>query len=496
MFCWLLMCSQEQPRKGMDETRSRLAIYLPATVEVGMVTEAVIPSAYQLAVNAKLSNPPPATLEGKPLLEKRSTFMMPLLAGTASPNALYSCAAVNGALMKVRTRTTIRRRRSATNEVLSETVLGVEVSSAHWCPVPITRECKPLRPLDFVYSPYSLKSSSPIGCTKSVTAEGDLYAPRCFLANRVVPSFDFGFDTQKRTQNVDARGLLVTSYVPGTVAQVGDPLPPQRSQQQREFANAHVNRPETRIIEQLLEQRPVWSTADLCSAMMRTGRCPNRNAVVTFIRCYTYTVQRGPFSTLRIAYHCDPTSDSRTYAQLQHITLRINRRSALGVAIRDTSRIPNIQALLELCPPPLKSPRPSQCLATTSMEAFTHRCVAKGALWAQVQIADLMDHPTMADEGSHYITSYSPTYGYYTEESIQRMVRAVEEEVRIIVMTHIPSLLNSSSGTTVLPTMRSASEDSSVYSDASARSETSFRGNVSSDDELRWKRGRDESDDE
>jgi hypothetical protein len=133
------------------------------------------------------------------------------------------------------------------------------------------------------------------------------------------------------------------------------------------------------------------------------------------------------------------------------ITLRIARRSTLGVAIRDTSRMRNLNRVLELCPSTSAVTSAPLYTTITSMHAFTHQFVAKGRLWGRLQIVDVMDHPSVFHEAKHFISSFSPQHGYYTEETLGAMSRIVLDELRMLVMTHVPAVLRNTGSKFVVP---------------------------------------------
>jgi hypothetical protein len=429
---------------------SRVLLYLPASVSVGIVAPplvaAVVPSAYQLAVDTKLVDPPPATLAASPILDKEAlaAFTLPIGQHQQLP---YSCSAVNGALLRVNMRTTTRRlRHKTTNEVVSESTVGVEVASAAWLSTPVTRECRISRPMDYIVTPHSdpqiisRTAARRSHADGAVSREGDLFAPRNFVSPRILPSFDFTFDVQERRAEANAKGKLDKSYMAVTCVQsTEEPLPPARSPKQLQFVEAHRNTPESKVLLRLLAERPIWSSKALLSAMTSSGQCPTHHLNITMVKCYTYSIAKGPFHGLRISFDCDPTS-SEAFAVLQPIVIRVHRTDALGVAIRDTSRMHNVKHVLERCPPPESAPNPSTFLITTSMQHFTRRLVVEGGLWSKVQIMDLMDHPAFAKEAQRHI-SFAPQFGFYTEESLRALARIVEDQLRLLVMTHVPEVI-------------------------------------------------------
>ncbi|CUF09609.1 Hypothetical protein, putative [Bodo saltans] len=363
----------------------------------------------------------------------------------------YACSAVNGTLLKVKTRTTIRRiRQTSTNEFVTESIVNREVTSATWLSTPVIRECRISRPIDYIALPHSLAALQNTGDTHerkksridntAVTPEGDLFAPRNFVSSRILPSFDFYFDSEERKVGVNSKGKVEKAYIASTCVSMEHSLPPLPLHQHVEYVEAHRNSPEVRVLSKLLAQRPIWSATELLSAMKRSGECPTGHLNITVMKCLTYTVHKGPFSGLRISYDCNPTSNEE-FAVLQNIVLRISRTEALGVALRDTSRINNIKGILDLCPSHQEtSPNPSRFLCVSTMQSWSRRFVASGNLWCKLQIIDLMDHPAFAREAQRYI-SYAPQFGFYTEESMKILSRIAEDQLRMLVMTHIPEVL-------------------------------------------------------
>lgn len=444
MYChlWIeshvaVVCNEREHRVEMS-LRHRVAVELPYTVEEGVVDHRAVPNVMDLVEGAALANPPPEALEPRLILARYlSKFESPITTASPpagcvpNPNLLFHCHAVNNALMKVRTRVTVkRRRRVATNEVISEEPIGAEVVAASWCGGSVVRDCVVARPADVVYFPHDLQDEH-----RSASREGDVHiAPTgILLSDRTVPGYHYRYLSQAVDQ--DGRAIIKRSYVSSAVCQPMGPLPKPTSQH-LQFREQSMHRPEAVALTRLLARQPVWRTSKLTAALKEAG-CTSSHLALLFVRSWTYRASHGPFHGLRIPFTCDPRVDAAAYAKWQLVILRINRRSALGVAIRDCSRMPNIRDVLHLC-----STLQDRSVPTSEgMQAVVHDILITGALWKTVQLADAIDHAEFGLEASRYIQTFSPQWGYYTDESLQRMSRIILDEVRHVAMVQVPQAL-------------------------------------------------------
>ncbi|KAG5479448.1 hypothetical protein LSCM1_04711 [Leishmania martiniquensis] len=159
--------------------------------------------------------------------------------------------------------------------------------------------------------------------------------------------------------------------------------------------------PEVQMMVRLLAERPSWVVQDLQDAMLESGLCPRAYRNKQVMQCFTYLIRNGPFNRLRLRLGYDPYA-SASSAVYERITVRLLRRSDVGVRLRDVSRSPYIERVLCLLLDRDRARRveyknlPSHARRLTLLE-MQCRTIRRGQLYVPFQLVDVMDDPYMAD---------------------------------------------------------------------------------------------------
>ncbi|GET88369.1 hypothetical protein, conserved [Leishmania tarentolae] len=159
--------------------------------------------------------------------------------------------------------------------------------------------------------------------------------------------------------------------------------------------------PEVQIMVRLLAERPSWVVQDLQDAMLQSGLCPRAYRNKQVMQCFTYLIRNGPFNRLRLRLGYDPYASASSVVY-ERITVRLLRRSDVGVRLRDVSRSPHIESVLRLLLERDRMRRveykslPGHARRQTLLE-MQCRTIRRGQLYVPFQLADVMDNPYMAD---------------------------------------------------------------------------------------------------
>lgn len=150
---------------------------------------------------------------------------------------------------------------------------------------------------------------------------------------------------------------------------------------------------EVRVIANLLARRPVWMMRDLTEAIMASGLCPRSYFNKQVVQCLSYAMTNGPFQRLRIRLGYNPYASSSSVIY-QRLSVRISRRSVLGMQLRDLSRSHHItevtQQIRQCHGEAVAKRRAGRDCCMTLLELLC-RTVAGGFLWSEFQLADMAD---------------------------------------------------------------------------------------------------------
>ncbi|KAG5506129.1 hypothetical protein GH5_05812 [Leishmania sp. Ghana 2012 LV757] len=212
--------------------------------------------------------------------------------------------------------------------------------------------------------------------------------------------------------------------------------------------------PEVQMMVRLLAERPSWVVQDLQDAMLESGLCPRAYRNKQVMQCFTYLIRNGPFNRLRLRLGYDPYA-SASSAVYERITVRLLRRSDVGVRLRDVSRSPYIESVLRLLLERDRARRveykslPSHARRLTLLE-LQCRTIRRGQLYVPFQLVDVMDDPYMADvvrrvesaaapmelaqrgqrRGWLSDVAYSRVTAHYTESLAELLEKEVEPRLR------------------------------------------------------------------
>ncbi|RHW68604.1 RNA polymerase III transcription factor (TF)IIIC subunit [Trypanosoma brucei equiperdum] len=271
----------------------------------------------------------------------------------------------NDLLVEVkRTRRVKRLRNVETGRVVKETYVdggtdhkqtGVTVLGV------VSREVDIVKPADFCFSPFTSENieSFPELCS------GNIFPPGHFIGEKSPFEVALVYDSHSGKRDMDRLDNTATSFncdeaplwefegVPTLTMAAGDPnIPPPPSQAQMDILR-RLNEGfdeqgciEVRAVKALLEERPVWVTKDLIDAIFETGVCPRTHINKKAVACLTYIIKNGPFNRMRIRMGFNPYANPSS-ACLQRIAVKICRRSELGTCLRDISRVPYINEVLQ-----------------------------------------------------------------------------------------------------------------------------------------------------
>lgn len=156
------------------------------------------------------------------------------------------------------------------------------------------------------------------------------------------------------TSNVDAPDLF---YIPlltvnPDVEEGG--IPPLPLPQQEEFLRRVGSSPtgltpkdpeEVRVVARLLAARPIWAIKDLQEAALHSGVCPRGHFTKRIIHALTYVIPIGAYNRLRIRLGFNPYAAPMNVLY-QRVAVRLHRRSAAGMLLRDISRSDKVEQVI------------------------------------------------------------------------------------------------------------------------------------------------------
>lgn len=131
-------------------------------------------------------------------------------------------------------------------------------------------------------------------------------------------------------------------------------IPPPPLPQQVEFLRRVGSSPsglapedpeEVKAVATLLQARPIWAIKELQEAALQTGVCPRGHFNKRVIHSLTYVIPVGAFNRLRIRLGFNPYSNPLNVLY-QRIAVRLHRRSAVGMLLRDISRSEKIEQVI------------------------------------------------------------------------------------------------------------------------------------------------------
>ncbi|ORC89520.1 uncharacterized protein TM35_000122950 [Trypanosoma theileri] len=301
------------------------------------------------------------------------------------------------------------------NDVVQEqtkpTVVGV-----------VSREVDLVRPADFCFAPFSKDQaiSAPTLCSTN------FFPPSHFISEKTPFEVECEFNGPFTTKRSSSSRTGVKSgeetetplqedlgAMPTLSVMANDPrIPPPMLPAQRELLSrlnggeGEEECVEVRTVKSLLEERPVWIAQELLDAVLQSGICPRKHINKKVVSCLTYVIKNGPFNRLRVRIGFDPYASHKT-ASLQRIAVKIVRRSELGTLIRDVSRAPKINEVIQellknkmnktqQIQKPQNTNNDSSVLFYQPRGSFAQRLanlVSGGRLFVALQIADLVDDP-------------------------------------------------------------------------------------------------------
>ncbi|TPP54661.1 RNA polymerase III transcription factor (TF)IIIC subunit family protein [Leishmania donovani] len=355
---------------------------------------------------------------------------------STEPQLLVNGYYRNDLLLRVRQRRHIRRYRDpVTNAVLREEVDSAEEGqggSAHGDKDArgtartsdlsaevvgvVSREMELARPADFTFALFTPEQlqAAPSLCG------ADVFPPQHFLSARAPfeVRYEPGRDpnTARRQARGDANGgSAAAQYDFATLPTISisaeeSAVLPTRQAAHNSFLRSmgssldgglDTDPPEVQMMVRLLAERPSWVVQDLQDAMLQSGLCPRAYRNKQVMQCFTYLIRNGPFNRLRLRLGYDPYA-SASSVMYERITVRLLRRSDVGVRLRDVSRSPHIESVLRLL---LERDRvrrveykslPGHARRQTLLE-MQCRNIRRGQLYVPFQLADVMDDPYMAD---------------------------------------------------------------------------------------------------
>ncbi|KAH9597558.1 Transcription factor IIIC subunit 5 [Trypanosoma melophagium] len=330
----------------------------------------------------------------------------------------------NDLLVEVkRTRRMKRLRDPTTGRILEELYLPSD-DVRHQQPKPtvvgvVSREVDLVRPADFCFAPFSKDQaiSNPAFCSTN------FFPPSHFISEKtpfeVECEFNGPFTTKKSALRAGVKCGEETEMppqrefeaMPTLSVMANDPqIPPPMLAAQRDLLSrlnggeGEEDCVEVKTVKGLLEERPVWIAQELLDAVLQSGICPRKHINKKVVSCLTYVIKNGPFNRLRVRIGFDPYASRKT-ASLQRIAVKIARRSELGTLIRDISRAPKINEVMqELLKNKMNKTRElleaentendSSVLLYRPRGSFYERLanlVTGGRLFVALQIADLVE---------------------------------------------------------------------------------------------------------
>lgn len=203
--------------------------------------------------------------------------------------------------------------------------------------------------------------SKPLGCLSQSIKENMATEKGVDEDDGSQPLFLSGtLDTrsESKKESTDSKGDLIDLFhVPLLTVHpdAGDAgIPPPPLPRQIEFLRRVGSSPtgldpddpeEVKVVARLLEVRPVWSIKDLQEAAMQSGLCPRGHFTKRVIHALTYVIPIGAFNRLRIRLGFNPYS-SPLNMLYQRVAVRLHRRSAVGMLLRDISRSEKIEQVI------------------------------------------------------------------------------------------------------------------------------------------------------
>lgn len=461
------------------------------------------------------------------------TFTAPLLPNASNspftgPTMSYVVTACNDALLKVSRRVirrTLARRRARSEDAgESETKTETTTTTGVECLGMITRRFSMARPIDFVYAPQPLTSESidPLQfearcdtLPQAVVPESDLFAPNWFASPRFPATFpcpieanpnmimqhqDIPDDVIRSDTTMTLRCPVQRSKVVNSVdLPTSAALPPKQTEYQLAYIAAYRSGVEIAAVKACLARKPIWSLPALKAAISGSDIVENHSAASrarsfassNAIHALTYSIVRGPFNRLRIAFGCDPTTDAAAYAVYQRITVRILKRTPLGVALRDAHRAPDVSRHVSEA----LDQHAAEYGDSPVIRGILYRWVAENAkLSTSFLIEDFLDDPTFAAIAKKPIDLYDPQrLGYYSEDSLTAMSQRILALLSHTVLIWLPPLLANSISTTAgeLPPDTNAALDGDdsdeEHEECEDEDEEDYMGGLDELDEDDWR---------
>lgn len=244
----------------------------------------------------------------------------------------------------------------------------------------ISRELELSRPADFTFSLFTEeeRAMAPHLCN------GDVFPPAHYLQEKatIETTYEMGKDMNASVLNAETvtaptlHGVQAfeTGEIPLLMVNPTDEvLPPPQSESQLQFLSrmgsssnglSPEDPEEIRTVARLLEARPVWSMAMLSEAAWQTGLCPRRYLTKRVIHCLTYVIPIGAFNRLRIRLDYNPYL-SPISVMYQRLTVRLVRRSEVGMLLRDISRSEHIEDVIHQIRNDPENPIPTPWIVST-----------------------------------------------------------------------------------------------------------------------------------
>ncbi|CAG9573488.1 conserved hypothetical protein [Leishmania major strain Friedlin] len=247
--------------------------------------------------------------------------------------------------------------------------------------------------------------------------------------------------------------------------------------------------PEVQMMVRLLAVRPSWVVQDLQDAMLQSGLCPRAYRNKQVMQCFTYLIRNGPFNRLRLRLGYDPYASASSVVY-ERITVRLLRRSDVGVRLRDVSRSPHIESVLRLLLERDRERRveykslPAHACRQTLLE-MQCRNIRRGQLYIPFQLADVMDDPYMADVARCVEPATAPMElarcgqrrGWLSEAAYSRAMAHYSEALAALLEEEVEPLLRKLQG-------EEDAEGNATNADKAAESSTSsLRDEELEDDE-------------
>ncbi|KAG5505761.1 hypothetical protein JKF63_05097 [Porcisia hertigi] len=449
---------------------------------------------------------------------------------STEPQLLINGYYRNDLLLQVRQRRLIRRYRDpVTNALLREDAESVEDErgeptteeadardTAKACGLSaevvgvVSREMELARPADFtfaLFTPEQLRAAPSL-------CGADMFPPQHFLSSRAPfeVRYEPGRDPNTAVAVPSAPGddrlavdvksdSAATQYDFATLptisisAEESGVLPTRQAAHENFLrsmgssldGNLDTDPREVQMMVRLLAERPSWVVQDLQDAMLQSGLCPRAYRNKQVMQCFTYLIRNGPYNRLRLRLGYDPYASTSSVVY-ERITVRLLRRSDIGVRLRDVSRSPHIESVLQLLLERDKARRveykslPGHARRMTLLE-MQCRTIRRGQLYVPFQLIDVMDDPYMADAVRGVVPSAEPMRleqrgqrrGWLSEAAYSRATAHYTESLATLLEREVEPRLRELQGeeSTEIGEVKATEDSASSLDDDSAMSSAS-----------------------